>query len=758
MIISHKLDLDFANRSVEPRITVSQDDKLSRKLVLALKANGVPVSLPEGCQVLVRYRKPDGTAGSYDTLPDGTAAWVWDGDTLTVALAEQVCTVPGTVKLVITVVSGAMELNSFSITLEVLPIPKQIAPSKDYINITGFIPQSKLVQEGQYLCVSKVAEDGTIAVVDSKDPPLSAYEYALAGGFGGSEAEFTVKIAAQIDPNLENTGAVAEAKATGDAIAACNQEIRLQKTRIDNLAQLPAGSTTGDAELLDIRIGYDGTNHSSAGDAVRAQAEEIYRTMGATVLTVPGWVGNHYIHSETGNPTANNLYSYTDYMPVNHFATIDVFTQTNTTAFAIGLGFYDVSKTLISTYKSETGFAIDSPVSIPVPQRAVYVRISCRTANKPDFKVLGRDFISPLGIPEEYTYITTTWTAGSYINKNNGNTASLSVYSCSDYILVSPGDRVYVSVYAASDVSGYAFYDRNKNFLSGGTVCTDTARRWQSGLLTAPENAEYFRITNAHSGGEPKIAVIPAEKSYHALLCDSKAHKAHLDALSAKQTAMESPNYAYALDKILCIGDSLTAGAYYAGGWNGSSIRQNYPQALYRMLRSTSVTNAGTSGYSASDWYTKRISTFNYADYDSCIIWLGSNFGLTDTLAEDVEAYDSYADYATTQTGYYCKIIETILEQNPGIFLVLCTVYSSKSDVAETNRVIAKIAEKYGALLIDMSDLTIANYPELHAGVSNIHLGKAGNIFVAHRICSALRDYFAQDPLKCEFGMSNRSS
>jgi hypothetical protein len=52
-------------------------------------------------------------------------------------------------------------------------------------------------------------------------------------------------------------------------------DLELERNRINNLATLTEGSTTGDAELIDGRVGADGVTYSNVGSAIRGQYGKI---------------------------------------------------------------------------------------------------------------------------------------------------------------------------------------------------------------------------------------------------------------------------------------------------------------------------------------------------------------------------------------------------------------------------------------------------------------------------------------------------
>ncbi|MFA6816850.1 MAG: SGNH/GDSL hydrolase family protein, partial [Lentisphaeria bacterium] len=205
--------------------------------------------------------------------------------------------------------------------------------------------------------------------------------------------------------------------------------------------------------------------------------------------------------------------------------------------------------------------------------------------------------------------------------------------------------------------------------------------------------------------------------------------------------------YIELFNKALCIGDSLTQGAYYGDGAM-RIISENYPHYLEKLTKWT-VENAGGSGYTATTWWTNRGAMYTYANYDVFIICLGTNEGLTDTLTPDT-ATTPYQNYANTNTGNYCKIIESILAGNPLASIFLTNIYASSGDLEITNNVINQISAKYELPVIDINDGRL--YGEgselLHPGGNSVHFGKIGNLIFAKHILGEMTKAVEDNPVK----------
>ena len=316
---------------------------------------------------------------------------------------------------------------------------------------------------------------------------------------------------------------------------------------------------------------------------------------------------------------------------------------------------------------------------------------------------------------------------GHYIN-HNGSYATTSAFSITKPFEVKNGDVIVVrckSVAGTVAVLAKKIYEKYKPLVISDD---DNEKEY---VYTATENMTVvvsYMTNNAHEG------VVKTN-------FDIESIKNDVDNLNKHPR-----KWAYNIWKVLCIGDSLTSGANYLEEWGatgqGASIDQNYPRILGRMLNAE-VTNAGVSGSSASTWYTSQLSNYNFANYDTFIIWFGTNNAL---------------DYGTEET-YYRNIINAIQTENSSCLIVLVKIFATANGtVSGNNTIVDTIAEEYGLPVIDNSDLGHIDRPDLHCNIANPHFGKAGNIVIADRVIEKLGDWFEQDHLRSEYGYSARTN
>lgn len=94
-------------------------------------------------------------------------------------------------------------------------------------------------------------------------------------------------------------------------VAEREREVAVERSRIDALVRLENGSTTGDAELQDIRIGADGETYESAGTAVREQFTNCAKlTHGKNLYDKSNAVEGYYVAYYDGTIGANANYEY----------------------------------------------------------------------------------------------------------------------------------------------------------------------------------------------------------------------------------------------------------------------------------------------------------------------------------------------------------------------------------------------------------------------------------------------------------------
>lgn len=181
MVITHKLKMNM-EEEVTQRLEMPLGDVSTRSIEMLLYLRQSPWTIPEGVTVLIRYQKPDGTTGEYDTMPDATAAWSVAGNVLTVAVAPQVLTAAGNVALYAEMYLEEKVLHTFAVEIGVrAPFVMHRGTgeaSENYYYVTNVLRGPVMAQPGQLLAVEEVDASGRVTKVE----PVDAADVANKGG------------------------------------------------------------------------------------------------------------------------------------------------------------------------------------------------------------------------------------------------------------------------------------------------------------------------------------------------------------------------------------------------------------------------------------------------------------------------------------------------------------------------------------------------------------------------------------------------
>ena len=222
------LRVDLLDPGAPQIIHAVQDDSNSRKIAFSIYAGGAQWAVPNGTLVTVRYKKSDGTAGFYDTLPDGsTPAATINGNVVTVALVPQVFTVRGNVPVQIKLYDSAgTSITTFAVVMHVLPnvvSDAEIVSSDYYSVLTKQIADALAAAEGipgQVSAAQAAAEQAASSASAAAGSATAAASSASTASTAAGQAQTAATNAGQSETNAATSASDAEdAKTTAETAA-----------------------------------------------------------------------------------------------------------------------------------------------------------------------------------------------------------------------------------------------------------------------------------------------------------------------------------------------------------------------------------------------------------------------------------------------------------------------------------------------------------------------------------------------------------
>ena len=163
-------------------------------------------------------------------------------------------------------------------------------------------------------------------------------------------------------------------------------DLDIERSRIDSFTRLSEGSTTGDAELIDGRIGLYGITYTNIGSAIRLQIKNILDTFNSIINggyspIMLEYTDGGYIDS-TGDLVSYDNWKYTDYIDISNIENQSMIVNTTAPDSTLYNAFYNSEKVFIKVFNAKAGKINDVPIS------AKYVRMSCQSHYNQSLSIL----------------------------------------------------------------------------------------------------------------------------------------------------------------------------------------------------------------------------------------------------------------------------------------------------------------------------------------------------------------------------------
>jgi len=484
-------------------------------------------------------------------------------------------------------------------------------------------------------------------------------------GLGGSDVT--------IDPTLTQSGQAADAKAAGDKVAEL-------KSAFDAIATV--GGTS--AQMVDSSKYVDGYRwNTTAGSDIDADP-----------VAASGWtIINQQFFVDAGTTIGISTNSEIIVLGYIYDSSADKYTRS---AFVHGSSFVTDGDHYAYTFaNSIRAFKVYiSTAALNNLTTPLIIALNSEWDDNPNYGQVSGAKINPnVEIPQlnnlqssVNAQIKTMQTLDlgkledGYINSASGRAMDATSYKRTGFVHVQANTLKVAITFGVASV-GFAFYDSRKKYISGFDYTGYAVGDMRD--VDVPENAYYFRYCAINAQASNMLVLIP---NYANAVSRIDANPCFYNLSSECRT----------FNKILCIGDSLTAGQFDYKE-DGVTKEFNAPEYSYpaylKALTGRDTTNAGDAGETTVSWYELH-GQEDFSGHDACIIMLGRNDYVSGRETTSAERATAFAN-----------IIAKVRADNPQIPIFMATLinYYTGSGADAMNADIRTAATANNCYLLDIA-------------------------------------------------------